>query len=174
MNNGRNARKLSAEDGAAPTRDEQTLTGDYRRVVFTEGNTVQPILIHYAKRRPSMKIYAPFTDAEVSALNAYQESGDGHPLTCMCGDHIPLIATNDGWVCKNCAYTQNWAVAWMCYHVTVTFKRQGFTSIDEKDPVKRLRNLEQKRIHICENIIELIDKGQIISHEIEELKKEVI
>lgn len=122
----------------------------------------------------TMRIQAPFTDEEVSALNAYQKKGDEHPFTCKCGDHTLLIATNDGWICKNCAYTQKWAWEWMCNRVTGTFKRQGFTSIDEKDPVKRLRNLEQKRIHICENIIELIDKGQIISHEIEELKKEVI
>jgi hypothetical protein len=40
MSDGRNARKLSAEDRAASTRDEQTLTRYHRRVVFTEGDTV--------------------------------------------------------------------------------------------------------------------------------------
>lgn len=118
------------------------------------------------------KITAPFSDTEVTALNAYQEDGDGHPFTCICGDHVILIATKEGWICKNCAYTQNWAWSWMCYGKN--FLKQGFTLTEEKDPVKRLRNLEQARIQICEKIIELIDKGQIISHEIEELKKEVI
>jgi hypothetical protein len=56
------------------------------------------------------KIRAPFTDAQVSALNAYQRSGSFHPYTCAI-DSTPLIATRHGWGCPNCSYTQDWAHA---------------------------------------------------------------
>jgi hypothetical protein len=55
-----------------------------------------------------MNVEAPFTDDEVASLNAYQNNDFMHPYTCVCGDHVKLIATTDGWVCKKCAYTQNW------------------------------------------------------------------
>ncbi len=55
------------------------------------------------------QVTAPFTEEQVKSLNAYQKSQYVHPYTCVCGNHIPLIATKDGWVCKKCAYKQNWA-----------------------------------------------------------------
>jgi ribosomal protein S27AE len=54
-------------------------------------------------------IKAPFTEDQVASLNAYQKSEFVHPFTCVCGDHIPLVATKDGWICNKCAYTQKWA-----------------------------------------------------------------
>jgi hypothetical protein len=51
---------------------------------------------------------APFTDEEVTSLNAYQKCADWHPFTCVCGGHRSLIATKDGWICNKCAYTQKW------------------------------------------------------------------
>lgn len=67
----------------------------------------------------SDKRVAPWTDEEVAALNAYQEGGWFHPFTCgRCRDADPdfplkdehkLVATNDGWICPTCDYTQDWA-----------------------------------------------------------------
>lgn len=68
------------------------------------------------------KIYAPFTDEQVEALNTYQQETWGHSFTC-CGfdgcrrskrlDEGELIATNEGWVCPCGKYKQNWAHGFM-------------------------------------------------------------
>jgi hypothetical protein len=64
------------------------------------------------------RIDAPWTDEQVESLNNYQISGVFHEFTC--GGKVdgkdcrePLIATRDGWICKKCAYRQNWAHKWM-------------------------------------------------------------
>jgi len=76
--------------------------------------------------------WAPWSDAEVAALNRYQ-SGPAHPFTCAtCRDeavsqrrfddtskrHDPipdfaLVATPDGWRCGGCGRWQGWAHAHM-------------------------------------------------------------
>lgn len=82
---------------------------------------------------------APWTDEQVAALNRWQASGVTHPYTCgRCRDRDTaaeiaryeaagkpdgfdwrptpehaLVATNDGWVCETCDYTQDWASAIM-------------------------------------------------------------
>jgi hypothetical protein len=76
----------------------------------------------------SDRITAPFTPAQVKALNAFQRSGKIHPFTCGGNrsdqahreyaarhreDMGQLIATEDGWRCPVCDYEQNWAHAWM-------------------------------------------------------------
>jgi hypothetical protein len=62
-----------------------------------------------------------FTPDEVESLNAYQVSGAFHPFTCG-GDrtdekHLDgeglLIATENGWNCPFCSYTQTSAHPWM-------------------------------------------------------------
>lgn len=50
--------------------------------------------------------------------------------------------------------------------------KQGFTLTEEKDPIKRLRNLKKSRSEIWERVIVLLDQAQIITHEIDELTKE--
>lgn len=64
-----------------------------------------------------MKIYAPWTQKEVDALNRYQKSGVMHPFTCSeeHGKEAVLEATIDGWICPIplCYYTQNWAFDFM-------------------------------------------------------------
>lgn len=88
-----------------------------------------------------MKITAPFTPAQVQALNEGQVHVDGsmpiHPFTCPNrgdgityddagaadetgathgtegGDRGILIATESGWVCPHCGYRQDWAHAAM-------------------------------------------------------------
>lgn len=59
-----------------------------------------------------------FTPEEVLSLNDYQKSRAFHPFTCGSGNrtdenHLDgeglLVATEDGWICPYCPYTQNWA-----------------------------------------------------------------
>lgn len=61
-----------------------------------------------------------FTADEVKSLNEYQHSGAFHPFTCGSDvrlDHEDgeglLVATEDGWICSYCDYTQRWAHPWM-------------------------------------------------------------
>jgi ssDNA-binding Zn-finger/Zn-ribbon topoisomerase 1 len=59
------------------------------------------------------RIDAPWTDAQVEALNLFQMADYFHPFTCP-HDHGDqqdrvLRATPAGWVCPHCDYTQTWA-----------------------------------------------------------------
>lgn len=67
-------------------------------------------------------IKAPFTEEQVKSLNFYQENQKYHPFTCGSGNRIDdkhldgqgiLLATENGWICKYCSYTQNWAHLFM-------------------------------------------------------------
>lgn len=60
------------------------------------------------------RIEAPWTPAQVAALNTFQESGRFHPFTCGNRENHPedryyLVATVRGWICPFCDYTQAWA-----------------------------------------------------------------
>jgi hypothetical protein len=69
-------------------------------------------------------IRAPWTDAQVMALNTYQADNRFHEFTCP-NDHAfwrsgpadttrrTLLATTDGWLCLTCGYRQDWAHAFM-------------------------------------------------------------
>lgn len=68
------------------------------------------------------KIEPPWDLATVEALNAYQEAGRMHPFTCPNrGDEShaeneydgELLATEDGWLCQSCDYSQTWAWEFM-------------------------------------------------------------
>lgn len=67
------------------------------------------------------RIEAPWNAAQVMALNSYQQLGYVHPFTCRDrgdGSHegeSELLATENGWVCSQCPYTQNWAYGFMLY-----------------------------------------------------------
>lgn len=65
-------------------------------------------------------IRAPWTAEQVEALNRSQQSGFVHPYTCGSGkrteaNHLDkegvLVATENGWRCLYCSYTQEWAHA---------------------------------------------------------------
>ena len=67
-------------------------------------------------------VRAPFTDEQVENLNGYQNGGPIHPFTCGSGNrtddkHLDgegiLVATNKGWHCPYCMYTQDWAHTFM-------------------------------------------------------------
>ena len=56
------------------------------------------------------KIIKVFTKEEVENLNSYQESGIFHQFTCG-NNHDGernLVATQEGWICPSCDYTQDW------------------------------------------------------------------
>lgn len=60
---------------------------------------------------------APWTPDQVDALNAYQRLGYVHEFTCP-NNHGPkqsrvLEATEVGWKCLFCDYTQDWAHGFM-------------------------------------------------------------
>jgi hypothetical protein len=72
----------------------------------------------------SDKIRPPWTSEQVAALNDYQTAGWVHPFTCPNRSNLrhrvssitrehELVATADGWVCRVCDYTQDWAHAFM-------------------------------------------------------------
>lgn len=57
---------------------------------------------------------APFTLEQIAVLNAYQARDDAHPYTCENWHGEPasrrnLVATEAGWICPHCSYTQKWA-----------------------------------------------------------------
>lgn len=59
-------------------------------------------------------IVAPWDEATVAGLNAWQSAEVFHPFTCPRGHDGPrpaLLATREGWVCPDdeCEYTQAWA-----------------------------------------------------------------
>lgn len=64
----------------------------------------------------------PWTKEQVAGLNEFQQSRRGHPFTCpnrgdgkhrTTSDLGVLVATEQGWVCPDCDYTQNWAHGFM-------------------------------------------------------------
>ena len=64
------------------------------------------------------RLHAPWSEAQIAALNAYQRSGRMHPFTCGNEQHElhqTLIAERDGWRCpdEQCDYRQTWAHAVM-------------------------------------------------------------
>lgn len=63
-------------------------------------------------------IKAPWTEDQVEALNKFQTTTRFHPFTCPNHHNNPygdrnLVATTNGWICKNCNYTQDWAHGFM-------------------------------------------------------------
>ncbi len=59
-------------------------------------------------------VEAPFTVEQVESLNEYQYAGVFHEFTCgNDSTHTPLFATEQGWVCCDCGYTQTWCHGWM-------------------------------------------------------------
>jgi len=88
-------------------------------------------------------IRAPFTPEQVTRLNRFQGAGVMHPFTCGAGDGQSLVATEAGWVCPVCDYTQDWAHAFMAGTdpvavitdppPTITCPRCGMTSANPND-----------------------------------------
>jgi len=52
-------------------------------------------------------------------------------------------------------------------------KQQGFAFNEEKDPVKRKRNLEVRRGQIWEQVITLLDQADILTHELDTVNQEL-
>lgn len=78
------------------------------------------------------RLTAPFTAEQVQRLNEWQtQVGDTaaiHPFTCANRGEVPhgseggdrgvLVATESGWVCPYCDYTQAWAHGFMAQVAT--------------------------------------------------------
>lgn len=70
-------------------------------------------------------IEAPWTDEQIEGLNHFQQAGYFHPFTCGNRDSNThpwrdgepdfglLVATKDGWICRDCEYKQYWAYSLM-------------------------------------------------------------
>lgn len=67
-------------------------------------------------------VKAPWTPAQVEALNKFQQERWMHPFTCGSGNRTDekhtdgegiLVATENGWICPFCDYTQDWAHPFM-------------------------------------------------------------
>jgi hypothetical protein len=62
---------------------------------------------------------APWNKDQVKSLNAFQNYSIFHPFTCpnwADREHPKigiLTAVRDGWFCRQCDYTQDWAHDWM-------------------------------------------------------------
>ena len=57
---------------------------------------------------------APFSAETVTRLNEFQAGAIWNPVRCgNAGCGRALVATEAGWRCPRCSYTQNWAEAWM-------------------------------------------------------------
>lgn len=96
-----------------------------------------------AESKPD-RVYAPWSFEQVDALNTYQKSGIFHPFTCpdrgddqhnnYAGyDLGALVATRNGWECRDCDYTQDWAHAAMADKGAIEATRRhlrdlGFTA----------------------------------------------
>lgn len=64
--------------------------------------------------RVTEKVRAPWTKAQVAALNKWQKLGYVHEFNCPCCSGQALLPTKLGWHCENCSYRQNWAHDFMC------------------------------------------------------------
>lgn len=55
-----------------------------------------------------MMTTAPWTDSFIKQLQTWQDNKFTHSYTC--GDcRQDLVPTREGWICPDCAYTQNWS-----------------------------------------------------------------
>jgi hypothetical protein len=59
------------------------------------------------------KAIAPWTPAQIAALERRQRAQHLHPYTCAEHSNVPLVPAGQGWVCAvaGCAYRQDWAHA---------------------------------------------------------------
>lgn len=66
----------------------------------------------------------PWSEEDILVLNLWQTCGMFHPYTCgNDSSHSDLVATKNGWVCKNCDYTQKWA-----HHISLKEMRMMLNS----------------------------------------------
>jgi len=84
------------------------------------------------------EIKTPFSNEQVKNLNEYQLSGAMHPFTCdnsdcrgIEGSWGILVATNDGWICTTCDYTQNWAHAFMADGILVKRHKEWLNQFEK-------------------------------------------
>lgn len=107
---------------------------------------------------------APWTQEQVESLNDFQTSGAFHPFTCgQCRDTLGtgswpepinerlLVATQAGWTCPTCDYTQNWAWAFMADREWERIATASAMQDKIRDQEKLLRDIAQQ------------NKGRVVS-----------
>lgn len=75
---------------------------------------------------------APWTSEQVENLNRYQKSGVFHEFTCGGCDAGALIATQNGWHCTNCNYTQTTAHEFMLNFTQEVLEQHPFHAMYNK------------------------------------------
>lgn len=98
----------------------------------------------------SERTEAPWSSAQVEALNRFQALRLFHPFTCpnhsgMRDKDRALVATAHGWRCPHCTYTQGWAHRWM---LTVADEAER---IDSMVRIGDLRALRKKNKQEADN-----------------------
>lgn len=69
-------------------------------------------------------IRTPFSADQVAAMNRFQTAGSFHPFTCGNDSrHAVLVATEAGWKCPDCDYTQDWAHQFMAADLPSPFPK---------------------------------------------------
>ena len=88
---------------------------------------------------------APWTPEEVQSLNEYQECGRFHPYMCKCEPSKPMVATANGWECRNhpqAGEDQSWELPFCHPNQTSAhdclqqFQRWGPDSASELEPLQ--------------------------------------
>ena len=84
----------------------------------------------------NMTIKAPWTPKQVMTLNWNQAMGSTHPYTCANRDDHKtegiLIATSNGWICRECGYTQDWCM----YNMATKQMNPPFEKVFRKHKIK--------------------------------------
>jgi dihydrofolate reductase len=111
--------RVPGGDVLAPAVDsEQWAPANFARWQ-TAANGLRYRIELFEPRRQAPKLWAPWPDDLVVALNDAQHNGTIHPFTCPHrndGQHLwtsdlgVLVATRDGWLCASCPYRQDWAL----------------------------------------------------------------
>ena len=94
------------------------------------------------------RISAPFTTDQAARLNQWQENPAVHPFTCG-NEHkgsVSLCATENGWICPSCDYTQDWAHDFMLENPVNPLnimKEEGSVLVEERrdEPSKALSEI---------------------------------
>lgn len=101
------------------------------------------------------KIKAPFTDAQVRAINDFQNNAFVHPFTCCSHDGCNrsehnegiLKATSEGLICPCGKYTQNWVHSYMAKPIALKFSIPKNCNNCSKQSVCKFRDDYKKLVN---------------------------
>jgi len=79
--------------------------------------------------------HAPFQEDQIASINAFQQSGRSHPLTCGNSNNGMLVAGKQGLTCPFCTSTQHPFPCLLFFGIMPT--REGALPLDERPHVRR-------------------------------------